>query len=442
MLERFLDFLKEKTLFNPEDTILLTVSGGIDSMTMLNLFQKAHFRIAVAHCNFQLRGQESEMDQEFVADYCKKNAIQFFTTRFETKQNASDLKISIQMAARELRYNWFHDLAMQNDFQKIATAHNMNDLVETFLINLTRGTGIRGLSGIKASSGMVIRPLLFASRQEIETYVNVQNIHYREDSSNSETKYLRNKIRHDIIPIFKQLNPSFLTSVANTTQFLGEADTIFQQYISSIYSELIKPSGECFYLDKEKMLKSGISPAILFEILSPFNFSFETIKDIFKAVESTPGIVFYSRTHKMVNDRTTFIIKKTEKDELSQIFQIHFSDVEVETPVKLLLSKISLQNFVMDRSKSVASFDLDKVQFPLIIRKWRAGDSFYPFGMKGSKKLSDYFTDNKFSLIDKEECWILCSGEDIIWIIGHRSDDRYKIDTKTSNVLQIKLISY
>jgi tRNA(Ile)-lysidine synthase len=439
MIERFHEYIKAKNLIGDQEKILLAVSGGIDSMTMLDLFIQSDYQIAVAHCNFQLRANESEQDQVFVEKFCKKHHIRFFTKRFETHKVSDDLKISIQMAARNLRYDWFNELLQTEGFQKIAVAHNLNDLCETFFINLSRGTGIRGLSGIKAISGSTIRPLLFASRSEIESYVNQKSISYREDSSNRETKYLRNKIRHEIIPVFLSINPSFLESMESTTNIINEAETAYNQHLLKLSESLLHQTDDLIFVNKQKLISLEITSALLYDILLPFNFSYDTINRLLSHVNSKPGLVFYSSTHKIVCDRDDFIIQALRKDEQPDEYVITSNDEIVEYPVKLkFINKQTGKELIIRKKQNVATFDSEKVKFPLTIRKWRKGDYFYPYGMNGRKKLSDFFTDHKFSLIDKEKCWILCCGEDIIWIINHRTDNRYCITRETKNILEIE----
>lgn len=437
MINKFKQYIAQEGLFAPDEKILLAVSGGIDSMTLLDLCMKAGFNIGIAHCNFKLRDAESDGDQEFIQKFALQHHLEIFIKIFNTKQYADDHKISIQMAARDLRYHWFQKLAAENKFDKIAVAHNLNDVVETFFINLTRGTGIKGLTGIKPLLGNIARPLLFAKRKEIKQYAIEHHIVYREDSSNSETKYLRNSIRHKIIPEFEHLNPSFLESVMGTISILKSAENTWNQQIDKHRQELIVPKDGAFRIGISSLDALKISPAEMFELLQPFGFSFDAIQKILSGPQKQPGKLFYSSTHKLLIDREYLIISElTELD--NEEYLIKKGTGFMNAPINLTFNELIIEpGFDITRNRSVATFDADKLVFPLKLRKWKQGDFFYPFGMKGKKKLSDYFTDQKISIIDKEKTWLLLSEENIIWIVNHRTDNRYKVDRSTKTVLQI-----
>jgi tRNA(Ile)-lysidine synthase len=427
-------------LINSNDKVLLTVSGGIDSMTLVELFAESGVGFAIAHCNFQLRGEESDGDQQFVEKYAKEHRIDCFTIKFNTKTYAKEKKLSIQMAARELRYNWFEKIAGENGFSKIATAHNLNDVVETFFINISRGTGIKGLTGIKPVNGNIIRPLLFATRKEIENYALSKGITWREDSSNSQTKYLRNAIRHNIIPQFEQLNPSFLQSVLHATQILNEVNQVFSDRIENIKNIIVRYENDLIYFNIGQLKNLNISAELFFEIISEYGFSFDVAEKILKNLNSQPGQCYFAQEYKIVKDRNELILQKNLQSDSEEFLITEQTDTD-ELPIKLKLEKIfRSDNFLIRKERNIASFDYTKLKFPLKLRRWKEGDFFYPFGMDGRKKISDYFTDHKFSLIDKENAWLLLCGEDIIWIVNHRADNRYRITEKTKEILQIHTI--
>jgi tRNA(Ile)-lysidine synthase len=439
MKEAFLSFIQEQKLVFQEEKILLTVSGGIDSMTMLHLFIECGFDIAIAHCNFGLRGSESDGDEEFVSRTAQDLRIPVHIKRFDTLNYADKHKLSIQMAARELRYAWFNRLAQENDYSKIASAHNANDVVETFFINLTRGTGLHGLTGINLINNKIIRPLLFATRKEIENYAEIQGIGFREDSSNAETKYVRNAIRHDIIPHFEQLNPSFLKNVIHTTSILKEAETIFNKHIEELKKLIISRQQGLLHIDISAMQAQNTTPALLFEIISPYGFSFDTAQRILENVSKQPGSMYFSESHKIVKDRTSYILYALNDNEQEE-YSIEKTDSEFLGDIALKIKCFSAdKNFVLKRNREVGTFDSEKLRFPLKLRRWKHGDYFYPFGMRGKKKISDYFSDQKISIPEKENTWLLCSGEDVIWIVNHRTDSRFCITNSTKEIVQIEV---
>lgn len=440
LFEKFKENITRLGLIQPNEKVLLTVSGGIDSISLFNLFIETKIDFAVAHCNFQLRGAESDGDQQFVENLAAQHSIACYTIKFNTKEYAAENRISIQMAARDLRYNWFGKIASENGYNKIATAHNLNDVVETFFINLTRGTGLKGLTGIKPINGKIIRPLLFASRKEIEEYSREKEIRYREDSSNAETKYLRNAIRHKIIPEFEKLNPSFLQSVIHASTITGEANLIFENYSETIKNKLLQFKDGLTYINIARLKEHKISPEFFFEIIREFGFSFDTVVKIIENLDSQPGLSFYSEKYQLIKDRKELIIKQLTPTESKEYFidrETNF--IEIPINAEILRFKNST-DFTIQKDKCYAAFDLDKLTFPLKLRKWHEGDFFYPFGGNGRKKISDYFTDHKFNLFDKENTWLLVSGCDILWIVGHRTDNRYRISEKTKEIIQFKLI--
>jgi tRNA(Ile)-lysidine synthase len=421
-----------------EDRVILAVSGGIDSMVMAELFLKLEIEILIAHCNFKLRGKESDEEEKFVRDYCTKKAIPLQVKVFDTLEHGSEKGISIQMAARELRYDWFDERRNQTGFNYIATAHNLDDQIETFFINLSRGTGIRGLTGIALKSGAILRPLVHFSRNEIHKYAVDNSISWREDSSNSSVKYKRNKIRHELLPLFRVLNPSFDRSMEENIKKLSMVRDIYDQYIELRKDLFLRRTKDSYEIDIELIEKEEFGEAVLYEILSDFNFNPATIKDVWNSLQSTPGKKFYSDSHRLVKDRKKLIIDLL-REPYPERYYIEENQKQVEKPLNLLLERADPNDFIIPPYPDIACLDADLLDFPLILRKWKPGDFFHPLGMLNSKKLSDFFVDNKFSLHQKENTWLLCSGQEVAWVVGYRIDERFKITKDTSEILKITL---
>ncbi|MDX9880718.1 MAG: tRNA lysidine(34) synthetase TilS [Prolixibacteraceae bacterium] len=439
MLKQFLTYIREEELFDPLQRVLLAVSGGMDSMVMLYLFQKSGYDFSVAHCNFQLRGGESDGDEQFVANYCDEHNIRLFVTRFDTQEYARQEGISIEMAARDLRYGWFNKLMDEEHFDCLATAHHQDDVMETFFINLGRGTGIRGLSGIKPKSGRLIRPILFADRLSIRNYAALHQIQCREDSSNSDTGIRRNFIRHRILPVLDEFHPSFRKNMLKTIANLNQTEILFQQKIDEIKAVAVAghPWGETIRISA---LGTGdTARTVLFELIREKGFSAEQTNDILGALESGPGKKFYSPSHRLVKDRDELIITALE-NESPELFYIDENCSYMEKPFRIKMERKERDSsFRFSTNPLVADFDLDRLEFPLILRKWQEGEYFQPLGMKGYKKLSDYFIDEKYSIPEKENAWILASGNKMVWVVGKRIDDRFKITLHTKNVLRISV---
>ena len=440
MYQQFLDYIETNQLFSNDDRILVGVSGGVDSMVMAHLFLKAGFTFAIAHCNFGLRDEESEYDQEFVQSFASENNLAFHTKKFDTEKFASENKLSVQMAARRLRYRWFDQLKKRYNYDVIAMGHNKDDLVETFFINIARGTGLKGITGIKPRNRDIVRPLLFATREEILKYSAENDIAYREDSSNRTVKYSRNKIRHHIIPEFQRLNPRFLETVRENTERFQDAYTIYLKAVEEKKAELTFEEGSELYIDIYKLNELQEKNTYLFEILKPFGFTKEVIHEIVDHLEAEPGKEFFSATHKLVKDRDYLIVAPVEEETTSRFYideWIH----RIDKPISLEFDLIEdNQDYRIPRDSNKAAIDYDKIQFPLMLRKWQQGDYFKPFGFAHYKKLKDFFVDRKYSILDKERTWILASGEKIIWIVGDRLDDRFRVDNHTRRILEITYI--
>ena len=438
MFPDFEKYIKKEKLFSTNEKLLLAVSGGVDSMVMLHLFQQLEPDFVVAHCNFKLRGAESDSDEIFLRDYCSEKGIEMDVKIFETKEYAVTKGISIEMAARELRYAWFKDLLQKLQFDYIATAHHQDDLVETMLINLRRGTGIRGLSGIQAKSGKIIRPLLFANRLQIINYAAVNQVPFQEDSSNDELVHQRNIIRHKLIPLFEEINPAFRKNMNRTAGILRETEKIYRQKIEEEQNRLIQKDGDFIKIKIQEFLKTESPPSVLFEILHPFGFNNDQVNEIVLSINAHSGKSFLTATHRLVKDRDFFLINRLNES-VDQRFYIDSDCISVIDPIELDFQQIKkTADFQFSKLPTTAELDLDKLEFPLILKKWEQGEYFQPLGMEGFKKLSDFFIDEKVSLPEKENTWILYSSGQVVWIVGKRIDNRFKVTENTSKILQIK----
>ena len=435
MMQKILDHLSQNFQFLNGKKLLLATSGGLDSMVMAHLFRKLNYEIAIAHCNFQLRGMESFEDQNFVQEYANANTIPLFVTQFDTKAFAEDYKLSTQVAARELRYNWFYELLETENYDYILTAHHADDNLETFLINLSRGTGLEGLTGIPEKNENIIRPLLLFSRQEIENYAKENNIKWREDSSNTSDKYLRNKIRHHLVPMLKELNPNFIASFQKTQTYLQEAQDMVEDASIIVYQQVAKQEGDDIHFDLNQLKKLPNYKSYLYQWLNEFGFS--AWEDIYALVESQSGKQVFSLEFRLIKDRNSLILSPINLINEKEEFLIEENQKEVKIPLNLSFCKVTDISLVSNTTIFVAA---DKLQFPLVLRHWNEGDVFQPFGMEGkSKKVSKLFKDEKLSLIDKENTWLLCSNNEIVWVIGIRQDERFRIENTTKNILKIQL---
>lgn len=432
MLQKLENHIQQNLSFLKDKKLLLAVSGGIDSMVLVDLFYKLKYDVAVAHCNFQLRGQESDDDEEFVKLQVEKLNLPLFIQKFDTKKFAEQKKLSIQVVARNLRYDWFYTLLVNQNFDFIITAHHLDDSIETFLINFTRGTGLEGLTGIPIQNDKIIRPLLAFSREEIVAYAKQNDIKWREDSSNSTDKYWRNKLRHDVIPVLKELNPSLLPSFQNTIDSLQQSHSLVKDASKNMYQKVVTEEEHHTEIDLTKLLKLPNHKAYLFQWLQPFGFT--DWKAVYDLIEANSGKQVFSETHILLKNRNTLLLSPKQTRENNEVFWVEKNQNEVKVPLKLRFCNVS---DISTQGTNTIFVDEDKLSFPLTIRRWEEGDVFYPFGMKGKKKLSKYFKDEKLSLIEKSKVWLLCSDNQIIWVIGKRQDERFKITKQTTKILQI-----
>lgn len=438
MINQFTHFIEENNLFKPTERVLLAVSGGIDSMAMWRLFEDARYDYSVIHCNFQLRGADSDADEELVVRIAEQRGIKLFVKKFDTREYALLMGISIEMAARELRYKWFEEIRTEEKFRYLATAHHLDDLMETFFINLVRKTGIKGLTGFRSKSGYLIRPMLFTNRQEIENYAAQKDIEFRTDKSNNELIYQRNFIRHQIIPGLEKLNTAFRSNLTDTMLNLREVEDFYQTEVNRQIKRITKHDGLYNEITISDLMKLPHPRQVLFEWMNQFGFNPPTIEQIFINMEGDPGRQFYSKTHRLVIDRNKLIVTDGTTDK-NQVFYIEKDDLEIFNPIHLTLYQAEIEHLKIDPDPRVAFLDFDKLQFPLVVRKWNAGEYFQPLGMEGFKKISDFFIDQKLSIPEKENTWIIYSGDKVAWITGLRIDNRFKIKANTKNVFCIRL---
>jgi len=436
MISEFKNHLASNFPLLANKKLFLAISGGIDSMVLLHLFQQLDYNFEILHCNFQLRGEESNNDLQFIQHYAAQFEIPCSFVHFDTTTYAKAQKLSIQVAARKLRYDWFEAQLSEQNFDYLLTAHHADDDLETFVINFSRGTGLDGLVGIPGQNGKIVRPLLPFSRQEIEDYAKKNSLEWQEDSSNASDKYLRNNIRHHIIPALKSLNSNFLTSFQATLNNLKQAQSLVEDATILVYQQVVHDEENLKRIDRNKLKLLPNYRAYLYQWLNPFGFS--AWEDIYNLVESQSGKIILSEKHQLLKDRDTLILSPRSNSIDNEQFIIKKNQELVNFPIKLSISKVTDISVVANQSIFV---DENKLHFPLQLRKWQTADSFLPFGMNGkSKKVSKYFKDEKLSLLEKEKTWLLCSDNQIVWIIGMRQDERFKTTTATKQMLQITLL--
>lgn len=438
MYDQFIKNIKEKPLIKRGQKVLLAVSGGIDSMVMLHLFERSEFEYGIAHCNFQLRGAESDGDEVFVREQVEQHGTSAHFETFETTEHAKLKGISIEMAARELRYEFFERIRKEYEYDRIVTAHHQDDLIETFFLNLSRKTGIKGLTGIKEKKGKLIRPLLFASREDIEKYASENYISYREDSSNSDVVYQRNFLRHKILPLFSELNPAFKKNFMASVENLKAAYDVYAAAVGSEINEILTEEKDQLLISISALQQSVHSKTVLLEILSGYGFNASVVDAVYQSLNNVSGKQFFSKTHRLVKDRDALFIQEITNDE-DRVYYIEEDDMELFTPFDISVERVDGRDFTIIEDANIACVDLDEIEFPLLMRKWQQGDYFQPLGMTGFKKVSDFFIDRKMPLHEKENTWLLCSGKKIVWIMGRRLDNRFKVTPSTKQVLKIQI---
>jgi tRNA(Ile)-lysidine synthase len=441
MLQAFKAYIRSTKLFQQDDHILLAVSGGVDSVAMVKLFQDAGYQFGIAHFNFKLRGADSEGDETFVKSLAEVAGVPFYVKHFDAKQYAAEHKISIQMAARDLRYTWFDELLSEHKYDYVSTAHHLDDQAETFFINILRGAGISGMHGILPKQGKIIRPLMFTTRERIMEYTLKNDLAWRDDKSNKSRKYLRNKLRLDVLSELSKISPKFSYKLNESICHLRDVETIYNYHLAGVTADLVQNTPEGILISIDWIYEYEPHETYLFEILKPYGFPFPVVKEIVRSLDTFSGKVFYSPTHRLLRDRENFIIQPlselTAETPEDSTYYIDKGVNHIEEPICLRADETDQINDLPMGKPSVACLDMDKLVFPLQLRKWEKGDWFMPLGLKGKKKLSDFFVDQKISLADKEKVWLLVSGEDIVWVIGKRIDNRYRITPKTKKAYVI-----
>lgn len=434
MIKKVKRIISNKRLFSKDDHLLLAVSGGADSLCLFLILEELGYNIEIAHCNFNLREEEADNDENFVKQLAAEYEVKCHIKSFDTKGYAAINKLSIQMAARDLRYKWFDELLEVNNLDYVITGHHKDDNLETFFINLIRGTGIDGLCGMQVKNKKIIRPFLELSRQEIEEYLVERDMIWCNDSTNIDVKYLRNKIRHQLIPLLEEMNPNIKQRVTDEIFILDGIAKVFHQQVNVIADRLVIEKEGVYKINISELIKLDHLEIILFELLKPFGFS--EVDKIIKAINSQSGKGFFSEDYQLIIDRKEIVISALEDDQN----EIEILDMETQIETPICISFSTSFDALISKDLNIAKLDFDKISFPLRLRKWRNGDRFKPLGMRNFKKLSDFFIDEKYSILDKQRQWLLCSEDDIIWIVGKRIDDRYKIEDHTKKVYIAELL--
>jgi tRNA(Ile)-lysidine synthase len=433
MLKEFHSHLNNQFPFLKGNELLVACSGGLDSVVLTQLLVKSGYNITLAHCNFSLRGNESDTDSNFVIQMAKQLEIPVYTETFETETFAYEHGMSIQMAARQLRYLWFEELSNQLNIKYILTAHHLDDNLETFLINLSRGTGLKGLTGIPVNQDKLVRPLLAFSRKAILTYAEKNNLEWREDSSNASNKYLRNALRNEVILKWKETVPNLLDSFETTQKNLKDSRNLIEDYLALLLNYLAEESETGYKFSVKKLIGLPNSKTVLFELFSPLGFT--EFDDIYNLLSAQAGKKVYSPSHVLLKDRDFLFLEPISNGSKEEAFKIHESTTEIDHPIHLSFKNVSALG---DSSEKVIFVDFDLLKFPLVLKKWKEGDVFYPFGMDGKKKISKFFKDEKLSLLAKQKTWLLCCENNIVWVVGLRADNRFRVTNKTKRILKIE----
>lgn len=436
MVEAFLAFCNSKNIAIKGVKTLVAVSGGIDSVVLTHLLHEVNADLVIAHCNFNLRGEESDGDEQFAKKLAKELNVPFYSQNFETAAYAETKGISIQMAARELRYMWFEQLRVETACDQIATAHHKGDTVETVLFNLSKGTGLEGLHGIKPVNGKLVRPLLFATRSEIETYARESDIKWREDSSNESQKYSRNKIRISVVPVLEKINPQAQEAIASSAERVSEAEQFLDHQVEELKKQVLTKEGQNLFVQTDQLLNLPGHTYVLYTILKPFGFTYQQVDLIAGGLSAISGKLFYSNTHVVNLDRGQLIVSpiKTNQESISLSEKEEayaFGSFTLQTKVYVS------EAYKIKQDASILALDKDDLEFPIKVRVWQKGDTFIPLGMKGKKKLSDFMIDAKIPVNLKKNVWVVVSGETIAGVLNHRPDERFKVTEQTKEVFEI-----
>jgi tRNA(Ile)-lysidine synthase len=443
LLKQFKEYIKKENLFQPKDRLLLAVSGGVDSVVLCELCKQAGYDFVIAHCNFQLRGAESERDEQFVKKLGEKYGVEVVVKKFDTKKYIEETKKGTQEAARDLRYEWFQSLiggqSSEVGSRFILTAHHVGDNVETLLMNFFKGTGINGLHGILSKQGKIVRPLLFAQKRELKQFAEENNLQFVEDSSNLTDKYTRNYFRNQLIPELQKVFPQVENNLTDNLQRFKEIEQLYQQSIDLHKKKLLELKGTEVHIPVLKLLKTEPLSTIVYEIIKEFGFTSSQTNDVIALLQSQTGKYIQSSSHRIIKNRKWLIISPNQSLEAENIL-VEETDKKIEFANGVLeFNQMLNAQYSILNSKLVAQLDADEIGFPLLLRKWKQGDYFYPLGMNKKKKLSRFFIDQKLSLTEKENVWVIEMNKKIIWVVGLRIDNRFKITDKTKNVFLITL---
>lgn len=439
IVKKFIDSLN---LLPEGAKVVVALSGGADSVALMDILNRLEYACIGAHVNFHLRGDESDRDAAFSHQLCRDLGIPFYKTDLYAAEYAERENVSVEMAARELRYRWFEQLRREQGAVAVAVAHHRDDSVETVLLNLIRGTGIRGLTGIKPRNGNVIRPLLCCDREAVLEYLEKRGLTYVTDRSNLLNEYRRNKIRLEVLPLLESIQPSVRESISRTIDHLSETEILYEKALEEAKMRLCPDwkNGSTnlpLKISVSALDKEVASRSLLYEILSEYGFGRVDVETIHKNRMGISGRVFYSHTHRLVFDRDEIIVSELPVDD-AQEYCLEESQISISEPLTIRCESFAPGNdFEISASKSVACLNAEKLLFPLLLRHPKKGDSFIPFGMHGRKLISDFCTDHKMNALEKEELWLLCSGKDIVWVVGERIDNRFRVDESTKRVYRL-----
>ena len=421
-------YIEQNKLLNPDGKVIVALSGGADSVALLHILLSLHYECVAAHCNFHLRGEESERDEQFVRSLCGEWRVPLHVRQFDTEAYARANRLSIEMAARDLRYAWFRELAAREQAQAVAVAHHADDQAETVLMNLVRGAGLRGMCGMPVRNGLMVRPLLCCTRKGIEDYLRTKQIPFVTDSTNTQTDYKRNKFRHIVLPMLEQINPGIRQTLAEERDHFAGYRQMVQTYMEQAAARLVHQTDGRLHIDTAGLLREPAPETVLYELLLPYGFNATQARQLHAALDETPGKRFESPTHYAIKDRAEIIIGRCADCE------------EAKPTIKTNVRNRRPTEIFPAADADVAFFDADKLRSPLSVRHWQAGDVFHPIGLKGKKKISDFFTDCKLDVQQKQEVWLVLSGTEVAWVAGHRIDERFKVGAETTRVAEVRLV--